>query len=87
MIRKKKYKGMFVAASIFGFISAFINFDSSPSNADIILVKYTPFGFNAFFIFKKIDFSALCTFCNQNFAAFFACILGVNSFTNRANNL
>ena len=26
MIRKKKYKGMFVAASIFGFISAFINF-------------------------------------------------------------
>ena len=25
MIRKKKYKGMFVAASIFGFISAFIN--------------------------------------------------------------
>ncbi|MDD6250040.1 MAG: hypothetical protein PUA88_03210 [Bacillales bacterium] len=26
MITKKKYKGMFVAASIFGFISAFINF-------------------------------------------------------------
>ena len=26
MIRKKKYKGMFDAASIFGFISAFINF-------------------------------------------------------------
>lgn len=26
MIRKKKYKGIFVAASIFGFISAFINF-------------------------------------------------------------
>ena len=26
MIRKKKYKGMFIAASIFGFISAFINF-------------------------------------------------------------
>ena len=26
MISKKKYKGMFVAASIFGFISAFINF-------------------------------------------------------------
>ena len=26
MIRKKKYKGMFVAASISGFISAFINF-------------------------------------------------------------
>ena len=26
MIRKKKYKGMFVASSIFGFISAFINF-------------------------------------------------------------
>lgn len=26
MIRKKKYKGMFVAASIFGFISTFINF-------------------------------------------------------------
>ena len=26
MIRKKKYNGMFVAASIFGFISAFINF-------------------------------------------------------------
>ena len=37
MIRKKKYKGMFVAASIFGFISAFINFVYIGMFKDVII--------------------------------------------------